>query len=104
ISSIGLITGSKGTAKLKSSSGELVDNNSFTITSADNGSKSVEFTNVVYNTYSYGIEIIGFIPLNEAFLVSRETETLDVKLTPNYVDIDWLSFDNMSIAQVDTSP
>jgi hypothetical protein len=104
ISSIGLITGSKGTAKLKSSSGELMDNNSFTITSADNGSKSVEFTNVVYNTYSYGIEIIGFIPLNEAFLVSRETETLDVKLTPNYVDIDWLSFDNMSIAQVDTSP
>ena len=104
ISSIGLITGSKGTATLKSSSGELMDNNSFTITSADNGSKSVEFTNVVYNTYSYGIEIIGFIPLNEAFLVSRETETLDVKLTPNYVDIDWLSFDNMSIAQVDTSP
>jgi len=104
ISSIGLITGSKGTAKLKSSSGELMDNNSFTITSADNGSKSVEFTNVVYNTYSYDIEIIGFIPLNQAFLVSRETETLDVKLTPNYVDIDWLSFDNMSIAQVDTSP
>jgi len=104
ISSIGLITGSKGTAKLKSSSGELMDNNSFTITSADNGSKSVEFTNVVYNTYSYDIEIIGFIPLDQAFLVSRETETLDVKLTPNYVDIDWLSFDNMSIAQVDTSP
>jgi len=104
ISSIGFFTGSKGTAKLKSTSGELMDNNSFTITSADNGSKSVEFTNVVYNTYSYDIEIIGFIPLDQAFLVSRETETLDVKLTPNYVDIDWLSFDNMSIAQVDTSP
>jgi len=104
ISSIGFFTGSKGTAKLKSTSGELMDNNSFTITSADNGSKSVEFTNVVYNSYSYDVEIMGFIPLDQAFLVSRETETLDVKLTPNYVDIDWLSFDNMSIAQVDTSP
>jgi len=104
ISSIGFNTGSKGTAKLKSTSGELMDNNSFTITSADNGSKSVEFTNVVYNSYSYDVEIMGFIPAEQAFLVSSETETLDVKLTPNYVDIDWLSFDNMSIAQVGTSP
>ncbi len=104
ISSVGFLTGTKGTAKLKSTSGELMDNNSFTITSADNGSKSVEFTNVVYNSYSYDIEIMGFIPADQAFLVSSETETLDVKLTPNYVDIDWLSFDNMSIAQVGTSP
>ena len=104
ISSTGFNTGSKGTAKLKSTSGELMDNNSFTITSADNGSKSVEFTNVVYNSYSYDVEIMGFIPADQAFLVSSETETLDVKLTPNYVDIDWLSFDNMSIAQVETSP
>ena len=104
ISSTGFNTGSKGTAILKSTSGELMDNNSFTITSADNGSKSVEFTNVVYNSYSYDVEIMGFIPADQAFLVSSETETLDVKLTPNYVDIDWLSFDNMSIAQVETSP
>jgi len=104
ISSIGFNTGSKGTAKLKSTSGELMDNNSFTITSADNGSKSVEFTNVVYNSYSYDVELMGFIPADQAFLVSSETETLDVKLTPNYVDIDWLSFDNMSITQVGTSP
>ncbi len=104
ISSTGFNTGSKGTAKLKSTSGELMDNNSFTITSADNGSKSVEFTNVVYNSYSYDVEIMGFIPADQAFLVSSETETLDVKLTPNYVDIDWLSFDNMSITQVGTSP
>ena len=104
ISSTGFNTGSKGTAKLKSTSGELMDNNSFTITSADNGSKSVEFTNVVYNSYSYDVEIMGFIPADQAFLVSSETETLDVKLTPNYVDIDWLSFENMSIAQVETSP
>jgi len=104
ISSIGFLTGSKGTVKLKSTSGELMDNNSFTITSADNGSKSVEFTNVVYNSYSYDVEIMGFIPADQAFLVSSETETLDVKLTPNYVDIDWLSFDNMSIAQVGSSP
>jgi hypothetical protein len=104
ISSIGFFTGSKGTAKLNYTSGELMDNKSFTITSADNGSKSVEFTNVVYNSYSYDIEVMGFIPADQAFLVSSETETLDVKLTPNYVDIDWLSFDNMSISQVGTSP
>jgi len=104
ISSTGFLTGSKGTVKLKSTSGELMDNNSFTITSADNGSKSVEFTNVVYNSYSYDVEIMGFIPADQAFLVSSETETQDVKLTPNYVDIDWLSFDNMSITQVGTSP
>jgi len=104
ISSTGFLTGSKGTVKLKSTSGELMDNNSFTIASADNGSKSVEFTNVVYNSYSYDVEIMGFIPADQAFLVSSETETLDVKLTPNYVDIDWLSFENMSIAQVETSP
>jgi len=104
INSTGFLTGSKGTVKLKSTSGELMDNNSFTITSADNGSKSVEFTNVVYNSYSYEVEIMGFIPTDQAFLVSSETETLDVKLTPNYVDIDWLSFENMSIAQIGTSP
>ena len=104
ISSIGIFTGSKGTAKLNSGSGVLTDNKSFTITSADNGSKSVEFTNVVYDSYSYDVEIMGFIPADQAFLVSSETETLDVKLTPNYVDIDWLSFDNMSISQVGTSP
>jgi hypothetical protein len=103
ISSIGFIIGSKGTAKLKSTTGELMDNISFTITSDDNGSKSVEFANVVYNSYSYDVEIMGFIPADQAFLVSSETETLDVKLTPNYVDIDWLSFENMSIAQVGTS-
>ncbi len=104
ISSIGIFTGTKGTAKLNSGSGVLTDNKSFTITSADNGSKSVEFTNVVYDSYSYDIEIMGFIPADQAFLVSSETETLDVKLTPNYVDIDWLSFDNMSISQVGSSP
>ena len=104
ISSIGLIADSEGTAKLNSASGKLMDNNSFTVTSADNGSKSVEFSNVVYDTYSYDVEIMGFIPVNQAFLVSSETETLDVKLTPNYVDLDWLSFENMSITQVGTSP
>ncbi|MDG1861545.1 MAG: hypothetical protein P8J49_08125, partial [SAR324 cluster bacterium] len=104
ISSIGFFAGSKGTAKLNYASGQLMDNKSFTITSEDNGSKSVEFTNVVYDTYSYDVEIMGFIPVDQAFLVSSETETQDVKLTPNYVDIDWLSFDNMSITQVGTSP
>jgi hypothetical protein len=103
ISSIGFFDGAKGIVELKSASGELMDNNSFTITPADNGSKTIEFTNVVYNSYSYDTEVTGYIPSAQAFLVSNETETLDVKLTPNYVDIDWLSFDNMTIAQVGTS-
>jgi hypothetical protein len=102
-SSAGMLEDSTGTANLNSTSGQLMDNQSFTITADDNTSKSVVFSNVVYNSYSYDIEMSGFIPDTQAFLVSSETETLDVKLTPNMVDLDWLSFDNMSITQVDTS-
>ena len=46
------------------------------------------FSNVVYNSYAYEVEVTGFIPEEQAFLVSNETELLDVKLTPNAVDID----------------
>lgn len=104
VSSVGLLEGTSGTVKLNSSVGILVDNSSFVTTAADNASKSVIFSDVVYNTYSYVVEVLGFIPEEQSFLVSNETETLDVKLTPNYVDIDWLSFDNATITQVDTSP
>ena len=102
-SSAGMLEGSSGTVKLNSTSGQLMDNQSFTITAEDNTSKSVVFSDVVYNSYSYDVELTGFIPLTQAFLVSSSTETLDVKLTPNMVDLDWLSFDNMSIAQEGTS-
>ena len=102
-SSAGMLEGSSGTVKLNSTSGQLMDNQSFTITTGDNASKSVVFSDVVYNSYSYDVELTGFIPLTQAFLVSSSTETLDVKLTPNMVDLDWLSFDNMSIAQEGTS-
>ena len=102
-SSAGMLEDSTGTVKLNYTSGQLMDNQSFTITAEDNTSKSVVFSNVAYNSYSYDIEMNGFIPDTQAFLVSSETETLDVKLTPNMVDLDWLSFDNMSITQVDTS-
>ena len=63
------------------------------------------FSNVVFNTYSYEIELEGFIPVTEAFLVSSETETLDVKLSPNMIELEWLSFvdDNMSIVQEGSS-
>jgi len=104
ISSVGMLPGSKGTAKLNSTTGQLVDNSSFTISSSDNVSKSIEFSNVVYSSYSYIVEILGFIPEEQAFLVSNETELIDVKLTPNSVDIDWLSYDNNTITQIDTSP
>ena len=102
-SSAGMLEGSSGTVKLNSTSGQLMDNQSFTITAEDNTSKSVVFSDVVYNSYSYDVELTGYMPLTQAFLVSSSTETLDVKLTPNMVELDWLSFDNMSIAQEGTS-
>jgi len=102
-SSAGMLEGSSGTVKLNSTSGQLMDNQSFTITAEDNASKSVVFSDVVYNSYSYDVELTGYMPLTQAFLVSSSTETLDVKLTPNMVELDWLSFDNMSIAQEGTS-
>ena len=102
-SSAGMLEGSSGTVKLNSTSGQLMDNQSFTIAAEDNTSKSVVFSDVVYNSYSYDVELTGYMPLTQAFLVSSSTETLDVKLTPNMVELDWLSFDNMSIAQEGTS-
>ena len=102
-SSAGMPEGSSGTVKINSGAGQMMDNQSFTVTADDIASKSVAFSNVVYNTYSYDIELNGFLPLTEAFLVSSSTETLDSKLTPNMVDLDWLSFENMSIVQEGTS-
>ncbi len=104
-SSAGMMEGVTGSVKLNSGSGQMMDNQSFTITAADTASKSVVFSNVVYNTYSYEIDLEGFIPVTEAFLVSNETETLDVKLSPNMVKLEWLSFvdDNMSIVQEGSS-
>ncbi len=104
-SSAGMMEGITGSVMLNSGSGQMMDNQSFTITAADTASKSVVFSNVVYNTYSYEIELEGFIPVTEAFLVSSETETLDVKLSPNMVKLEWLSFveDNMSIVQEGSS-
>ena len=104
-SSAGMMEGVTGSVMLNSGSGQMMDNQSFTITAADTASKSVVFSNVVYNTYSYEIDLEGFIPVTEAFLVSNETETLDVKLSPNMVKLEWLSFveDNMSIVQEGSS-
>ena len=101
--SAGMLAGSTGTAKLISTAGKQMDNETFTLTDADNESKSVEFSNVVYSTYSYDVDLQGFVPANEAFLVSSATETLDVKLTPNYVKLDWLSFENITVTQEGTS-
>ena len=103
IDSAGMIAGSIGTAKLISSAGTQIDNETFTITDTDNESKSVEFSNVVYSSYSYEVELQGFIPANEAFLVSSATEAQDVKLTPNYVELDWFSFEDIAITQQGSS-
>ena len=107
-SSAGMVTGSSGSAKLNSAAGYIIEAKDFTITS-DNGStnvetKSVEFTNVAYDTYSYNIDLQGFIPSNEAFNVNSPNELLDIKLEPNLVEIEWFSFDNLTISQVGSSP
>ena len=106
-SSAGLVTGSSGSAKLNSAAGYVIETIDFTITS-DNGStsvesQSVEFTNVAYDTYSYNVDLSGFIPSNEAFNVNSPSELLDIQLEPNLVEIEWFSFDNLTISQVGTS-
>jgi len=102
-SSAGMVAGSSGTAKLNSAAGYIIEAKDFTITEADNSSKNVEFTNVAYDTYSYNIDLQGFIPSNEAFNVNSPSELLDIKLEPNLVEIEWFSFDNLTISQVGTS-
>ena len=102
-SSAGMVAGSSGTAKLNSAAGYMIEAKDFTITEADNSSKNVEFTNVAYDTYSYNVDLQGFIPSNEAFNVNSPSELLDIKLEPNLVEIEWFSFDNLTISQVGTS-
>ena len=102
-SSAGMPEGSIGTVKLFTTSGQLMDEEAYTITAEDNASKSVVFSNVVYSTYSYNVELSGFLSLTEAFQVSNSTEKLDVELTPNMVELDWLTFKNMNITQEGTS-
>ena len=99
-SSAGLVAGSSGSAKLNSAAGYIIETKDFTITDADNSSKSVEFTNVAYDTYSYNIDLQGFIPSNEAFNVNSPSELLDIKLEPNLVELEWfavLAFDTIEI-------
>ncbi len=102
-SSAGMIVGSTGTAKLNSAAGYIIEAKDFTITATDNSSKNLVFSNVAYDTYSYNVDLQGFIPGNEAFLVSSPAELLDIKLEPNMVKIEWFSFDNLTISQVGTS-
>ena len=54
-SSAGMLEGSNGEVKLNSGAGKLLDNQSFSISAEDNTSKSVVFSDVVYDTYSYDI-------------------------------------------------
>ena len=96
-SSAGFPNGAFGTVKLNSSAGKQIDNKSFT--TSDNASNTIQFTNITYNTYSYDVELQGFVPAREAFLVEKPLETLDIQLTPNMVELDWISFDNLTITQ-----
>jgi hypothetical protein len=52
----------------------------------------------------FSLTLISCSRSSDSDTSTSDTETLDDNLTPNYVDIDWLSFENMSIAQIGTSP
>ncbi len=102
-SSAGMIAGSTGSANLNSAAGYVIETQDFTIGDDDNSSKNIEFTDVAYDTYSYDIDLQGFIPSNEAFNVNSPSELIDVQLEPNLVELEWFSFDNLTISQVETS-
>ncbi len=96
-SSAGLPIGKTGSFKLYSSAGKLMDNQTFSIT--DNVSKTITVGDVTYNTYSYDIELQGYVSMKEAFNVSNAVENIDVSMTPNLINLDWLSFDNLTVTQ-----
>ena len=58
---------------------------------------------MAYGSYTYQVEIDGFSNEVNTFVVSNSEETLDIKLTPNPVDISWISFENLDVAQIGTT-
>ena len=58
---------------------------------------------LAYGSYTYQVEIDGFSNEVNTFVVSNSKETLDIKLTPNPVDISWISFENLDVAQIGTT-
>ena len=73
----------------------------FTI--SDNQSHMIIVEELAYGSYTYQVEMSGFSNEVNTFVVSNSEETLDIKLTPNPVDISWISFENLVVAQIGTT-
>ncbi len=100
-SSAGLIIGTSGSFKLSDLTGIALKEDNFTI--ADNQSHIVTLEELAYGSYTYQVKMGGFSNEVNTFVVSSSEETLDIKLTPNPVDISWVSFENLSVAQIGTT-
>ena len=100
-SSAGFIVGTSGSFKLSDLTGIALKEDNFTI--ADNQSHIVTLEELAYGSYTYQVKMGGFSNEVNTFVVSSLEETLDIKLTPNPVDISWVSFENLSVAQIGTT-
>ena len=101
-SSAGLIVGSEGSFKLSDLKGVALKNEDFTV--ADNQSHTINVEELAYGSYTYEVEMNGFSNEVSTFLVGNAEEVLDIKLTPNPVNLEWISLDNLTVSQLDTSP
>mgnify|MGYP003300933969 CR=1 FL=1 len=100
-SSAGFIVGTSGSFKLSDLTGIALKEENFTI--SDNQSHMILVEELAYGSYTYQVEMSGFSNEVNTFVVSNSEETLDIKLTPNPVDISWISFENLVVAQIGTT-
>ncbi len=103
-SSAGFIVGTSGSFKLSDLTGIALKEENFTI--ADNQGHIITVEELAYvssTSYTYQVEIDGFSNEVNTFVVSNSEETLDIKLTPNPVDISWISFENLNAVQIGTT-
>ncbi|MEL0344300.1 MAG: hypothetical protein VXC58_17955, partial [Deltaproteobacteria bacterium] len=100
-SSAGFIVGTSGSFKLSDLTGIALKEENFTI--ADNQSHMILVEELAYGSYTYQVEMSGFSNEVNTFVVSNSEETLDIKLTPNPVDISWISFENLDVTQIGTT-
>ena len=100
-SSAGFIIGTSGSFKLSDLTGVALKEDNFTI--SDNQSHMIIVEELAYGSYTYQVEMSGFSNEVNTFVVSNSEETLDIKLTPNPVDISWISFENLDVAQIGTT-
>ena len=100
-SSAGFIVGTSGNFQLSDLTGVSLKNDNFSI--SDNQSHTITLEELAYGSYTYQVKMEGFSNEVNTFVVSSTEETLDIKLTPNPVDISWVSFENLSVAQMGTT-